>query len=531
MIMTGKHRPTENPADEPASELLKQIEREKARLVKEGKITNANGASKIFRRDGHFVERKGKNEQIIDSELPFDIPDTWEWVRLWAVTTWSKKFKGVNRDWQPFVKEYPNMLARDLVAVDGGNVFIMSAGKKECWTTEELVGENLCKGEVVSIPDGGDFNVKYHKGKFVTSNSLVISSTYDDIMLNKYLYYWMLSQTKMFKVYYTGTTIDHPSKVDILNFPIPLPPLAEQERIVAKLDEVLPLVSEFGKIERELTDLEAGFPKKLKNSVLQQAVEGKLVPQDPKDAPASELLKQIEREKARLVKEGKIKKPKDASTIFRRDGHFVERKGKTEQIIDDELPFDIPDTWEWVRLETVAFLQTGTTPSTSKKEYFNGPVPFIKPADISSNGIDYDNESLSVEGAEYSRKIKANSVMMVCIGGSIGKCYYTNKGVCCNQQINTATPYLVSYKYLFYAMVSDFFQKDVIFQAGGTATPIINKSIWGSLLLPLPPLAEQERIVEKLDVFMSLEKELRAEADLRHKQLEHYRDRLITGGE
>ena len=189
---------------------------------------------------------------------------------------------------------------------------------------------------------------------------------------------------------------------------------------------------------------------------------------------------------------------------IKENNHFYEKVGKKGEVvcIDDKIPFDIPNSWEWCRLNLIGFLQTGTTPSTKKLEYYGDDIPFIKPGDIYSDKIDYYNESLSNLGRIKSRSIKKNSVMMVCIGGSRGKCYYNDRDVCCNQQINTITPYIVYYKFLYYFMISDYFQKIVWENATGTATPIINKSNWGNILICLPPLNEQKRIVSTLDVIL-----------------------------
>ncbi len=175
-----------------------------------------------------------------------------------------------------------------------------------------------------------------------------------------------------------------------------------------------------------------------------------------------------------------------------------EKIGSETKDITDEIPFEIPDSWQWVRLGSVGITQTGTTPATSHSEYFGKDIPFIKPADISNLSINYHNEGLSFEGIKYARLIKAKSILMVCIGGSIGKCYVNNCDVCCNQQINTFTPILSDFLYFLYLMQSDYFYKTTIFNATGTATPIINKSDWGNIIIPLPPLSEQLRIVEKL---------------------------------
>jgi type I restriction enzyme S subunit len=175
-----------------------------------------------------------------------------------------------------------------------------------------------------------------------------------------------------------------------------------------------------------------------------------------------------------------------------------------EPINPADAPFPIPENWAWTRLGDVGFTQTGTTPNTSHPEYFGNDIPFIKPADIYQNKIDYENESLSFDGVPYSRLIPAYSILMVCIGGSIGKCFYNNQDVCCNQQINAITPYLADLKYIYYSLSSDYFYKMLIKNATGTATAIINKNSWENILMPVPPLTEQKRIVNRLEELKGL---------------------------
>jgi type I restriction enzyme S subunit len=245
----------------------------------------------------------------------------------------------------------------------------------------------------------------------------------------------------------------------------------------------MPLIDEYEKHEQNLSKLEEEFPEKLKKSILQYAVQGKLIDQNPTDEPASILLKKIKAEKEQLIKDKKIKKQKPLPAVT-----------------EEERPFEIPESWEWVRLGEIGKTQTGTTPSKNHPEYFNGEIPFIKPADITSAGIDYNNESLSQLGALKGRIIEKNSIMMVCIGGSIGKAYYTEYVTSCNQQINAITPFNdVSIKWLYFFTATFFFKEAVKQHATGTATAIINKSKWGNLLLPLPPHEEQKRIVKKTE--------------------------------
>lgn len=235
--------------------------------------------------------------------------------------------------------------------------------------------------------------------------------------------------------------------------------------------------------------------KKLREYILSLAVRGKLIEQDENDEPASVLLERIREEKDRLVKEKKIKKEK-----------------ALPEINEDEIPYDLPRGWEWVRLGELGLTQTGTTPSTKNTEYFGGNIPFIKPADISENGVIYNNESLTELGLEKGRLIEANSVLMVCIGGAIGKNYFIDRDCSCNQQINAITGLCgIGNKFLHYFVSSNEFYEQIISTATGSATPIINKSKWEQLLVQLPPLNEQKRIVEKVDYLMEFCDKLEAQ--------------------
>jgi len=273
-----------------------------------------------------------------------------------------------------------------------------------------------------------------------------------------------------------------------LNFTISLPSFNEQSLFVENFKWIK---QKFDFIMSELS-YQYDLIIKLRQSILQEAVEGKLVPQDPNDEPASVLLEKIKEEKERLIKEGKIKKEKPLPPIS-----------------EDEIPYELPKGWEWVRLGEIGETHTGTTPSTKHPEYFNGEIPFIKPADITDKGINYNNESLTLLGVNKGRLIPKDSVMMVCIGGSIGKCYYTDRDCSCNQQINAITAYGNMHgKFLYYFLSSPYFYKQVLARATGSATPIINKNKWSNILFPLPPLSEQKRIVEKVDQLMDLCDEL-----------------------
>ena len=214
---------------------------------------------------------------------------------------------------------------------------------------------------------------------------------------------------------------------------------------------------------------------KLKQLTLQLAMQGKLVPQDPNDQPASELLK-------------KLKKIKNIP-----------------EINSNEMSFSLPQSWKWERIVNLGITQTGTTPPKKDPDNYGNFIPFIGPGNIKNGIIDYSGEGLSEKGIEKGRLIEKDSILMVCIGGSIGKHAMTNQDISCNQQINTITVYpeLLT-QYVYWAMASQYFQNTVINQAGGSATPIINKLKWSSIPIPVPPYNEQQRIVEKINQLMTL---------------------------
>jgi type I restriction enzyme S subunit len=229
---------------------------------------------------------------------------------------------------------------------------------------------------------------------------------------------------------------------------------------------------------------------KLRKSVLQSAIQGKLTEQLATDDNVEDLLQAIEEEKELLIKEKKIKKQKPLP-----------------EITEDEIPFAIPENWKWVRLGEIGITQTGNTPSRLHSEYIGNDIPFITPKDISDKGIIYNNQGLSELGKTVARICNKDTILQVCIGGSIGKTNIVNREVAFNQQINSIYPIFCISRYVFMVMQSAYFIIKMRNKAGGTATPIINRGIWDTILIPLPSLAEQKRIVEKLDnVLANIEK-------------------------
>lgn len=298
-----------------------------------------------------------------------------------------------------------------------------------------------------------------------------------------YLYY--LLSSKM--VYYqfcnkvSGAVVNNLNSDKVRETMVPLPPLEEQHRIVSKIEEILPYIDQYDKAYTKLEAFNKKFPEDMKKSILQMAMQGKLVEQRPEEGTADELYEQIVAEKAKLIKEGKIKKEKPLP-----------------EITEDEIPFEIPSSWKWVRLSQAGFTQTGNTPSKIHPEYFGSTIPFVGPGDIANGKISF-SKGLSEAGRDVARVAYADSILQVCIGGSIGKCAICNQDVTFNQQINTIYPVISLSKYLYYVLDSSYFKEFMRNNAGGTATPIINRSVWDSIVVPLPPLEEQKRIVAKIE--------------------------------
>ena len=273
---------------------------------------------------------------------------------------------------------------------------------------------------------------------------------------------------------------------NVLSWKIPLPDLETQKRIAHNFSATQAKLAAVGK---EITHQES-LLSKLKQAILQEAIEGKLTAgwraENPDVESASELLKRIQTEKARLIAGKKLRAEKPLPPI------------KAE-----EVPFEVPEGWVWARLGELGYTQTGTTPDTTVPANFGTFIPFIKPGDISEHGIDYGGEGLSELGLSSGRLIPENSVMMVCIGSSTGKVAVNVCPVSCNQQINAITflqgtlPRSVEV-----ILKSNYFQSTLWAATKTGITPIINKSKWANIAIPLPPLAEQEAIVERVEELM-----------------------------
>ena len=457
----------QRPEEGTGEELYRQIQAEKQRLLKEGKI-----------------KKEKALPEIVEDEIPFDIPDGWKWVRLPEIGT-SSLGKTLNKGLDAG-NEVPYLCSIN-VYWDGINLNQIKTAK---FTVADMEKYLLRKGDLL-ICEGGDVGrsaVWDRDMEMYYQNALHCVRFFGQI--NPYYFKYCFELYKHNRILENaskGMTIKHLVQGSLYAILFPLPPLAEQKRIVAKIEKLLPYVDRYSAAYEKLEQFNAKFPEDMKKSILQYAIQGKLVEQRPEEGTGEELYRQIQTEKQRLIKEGRIKKEKPL-----------------DEIPEDEIPFDIPESWKWVRLNTIGITQTGNTPSKSHPEYIGIDIPFITPGDILNGQIGYSNQALSLLGKEVARVCCAGSIMQVCIGGSIGKAAITDREVAFNQQINVVSPIACVSEYLFAVMQSAYFTTSMKERAGGTATPIINRGLWDALLIPLPPLAEQKRIVAKLEEILPL---------------------------
>lgn len=452
-------------------ELFQEIERKREVLIKE----------KIIKKD------KRTNSIINFQEVPFDIPENWMWVTLGSIL--NKLTDGTHK-----TPKYTSTGVKFVSVKDMSNGFLSLENTKYISEEEhkELYARcNPEKGDLIlskvgttGVPAIVDTTEPF--SLFVSVALLKFDCKCIDV---EFLYYMLMSPLVQAQATENTRGVGNKNWVldAIASTMVVLPPLVEQKRIVAKFEELLPLVDRYATAYEKLEQFNAKFPEDMKKSILQYAIQGELVEQRPEEGTGEELYQQIQTEKQRLTKEGKIKKEKPLP-----------------EIAEDEIPFDIPESWKWVRLSTIGITQTGNTPSKSHPEYIGIDIPFITPGDILNGQICYSNQALSLLGKEVARVCCAGSIMQVCIGGSIGKAAITYREVAFNQQINVVSPIACLSEYLFAVMQSAYFTTSMKERAGGTATPIINRGLWDSLLIPLPPLAEQRRIVAKLEEILPL---------------------------
>ena len=426
----------------------------------------------------------------IADEVPFEIPESWEWVHLSDIA-----ISGLGKTLNKSIDE-----GTDTPYLCSINVYWtgidLSTVKTAKFTQTDRDKYLLRKGDLL-ICEGGDVGrsaIWNYDREMYYQNALHRVRFLDKI--NPYFFLYLLEYYKSLKIieeYSKGVTIKHFVQSSLNAMFLPLPPLNEQQRIVDKINEIMPIVTKYDTTYSKVAKLNETFPEALKRSILQWAVQGKLVPQDPSDEPASILLERIREEKQRLIKEGKIKKDKHESVIFRRDNSHYEKLDGIERCIDDELPFEIPKSWCWCKIGSIFTLQAGK--NIQSAEIHENPFPGSYPC-YGGNGI-RGYVAIANRSGNYPI-IGRQGALCGNINLGTGKFYATEHAICVEIYSNVS----VTWTCLFLAALN------LNQYATATAQPGLAVANINEVFIPLPPLNEQHRIVQKIEELLLLIKGL-----------------------
>ena len=483
----------QDPNDEPASVLLDKIRQEKERLIKEKKIKRDKNASIIYRgEDNSYYEKMLATGEVkcIDEEVPFEIPKGWEWERFGniMINKDSERVPLSVAQRQQLKKTYDYygasgvidkvdkyLFDKDLLLIgeDGANLINRSTpiafiAKGKYWVNNHAHVLDVCSGMALS-----------YVALFINAISLVD--------------------------YVTGTAQPKMNQEKMNSILLAIPPVKEQHRILEKMSMVDAFVDKYASLQTKLDSLDNSVYELLRKSILQEAIQGKLVPQIAEEGTARELLEQIKTEKQKLVKEGKLKKSAlNDSAIFRGDDNkYWEKKGTTCECIDEDIPFDIPKSWAWARLETI--LNTGSARRVHAKDWRQAGIPFYRAREIGKLADDgfVDNElyiDLSLYEDFSSSGVPLPNDLMITAVGTLGKVYivkesdkfyYKDGSVLC-----LANKYGLCAEYLKMVIESPFFKGQYRQESQGTTVATLTMVRLQKYFIPIPPLQEQYRIVE-----------------------------------
>ena len=495
MAVQGKLVPQDT-NDEPASVLLERIRTEKERLIKEKKIKREKNPSVIFKgADNTPYEKIGDEVRSLADEVPFEIPDSWEWVRLIDVCEYIQR--GKSPKYSP-IKKYP-VVAQKCNQWSGFSIEkaqFIEPNSLSSYGPERLLQDNDLMWNSTGLGTLGRMAIyKTAANPYelaVADSHVTVIRPLKQFVLPEYLYYYFANPSvqSVIEDQADGTTKQKElATATIKAYLTPIPPLDEQRRILAKLSEVLPVVKNYGVVYDETTAMQEAFPESLKKSILQEAVQGKLVPQDPSDEPAEALLERIRAEKQRLIKEGKIKKDKHESVIFRRDNSHYEKLDGVERCIDDEPPFEIPENWCWVRFGTALVnrdaeripLSVSQRENLDKKYDYYGASGVIDKVDRYL----FDKPLLLVGEDGANLLLRSKPIAFIASGQ-----YWVNNHA---HVIDAVAGVDLRYIALFINATN------LAPYVTGTAQPKMNQEKLNSILVPLPPTNEQRRIVSAFE--------------------------------
>ena len=484
MAVQGKLVP-QDPNDEPASVLLERIHAEKERLIKEKKIKREKNPSVIFKgADNTPYEKIGDEVRSLADEVPFDIPDSWEWVRLGNISSYAETKQKVNA-----TSADSSIWGLDLEDIEKGGRLLeyktvgerKAVGDKTVFTKGDILYSKLRTYllKILVAPDDGICTpeiVPFRVYGGINPNYIVnyLKSPYVDNLINSITY---------------GVKMPRVGTETMTSLLVPIPPLEEQRRIVEKIDEVASAVSAYDVAYQKNEALNSTFPEALKKSILQEAVQGKLVPQDPSDEPAEALLEHIRAEKQRLVKEGEIKKDKHESVIFRRDNSHYEKLDGIERCIDDEIPFEIPQNWAWARFGTAMINRDAERIplSVNEREKLQKTYDYYGASGVIDKVDRYlFSKPLLLIGEDGANLLTRSKPIAFIARGQ----YWVNNHA---HVLDSSVGLLLEYVAAYINAIN------LAPYVTGTAQPKMNQEKMNSILIPIPPTGEQLRIVQKID--------------------------------
>lgn len=461
LAMQGKlveQRPEEGTGDE----LYKEIQAEKKRLIKEGKI------------------KKGKLLQPVSEEsMPFDIPMTWKWVHLESVISLLS-----GADLSP---DKYNSLGNGTVYITGASNIEKGTININRWT--EYPKNIAHRGDLLLTCKGtvGKTAILDLEEAHIARQIMAVTPILCNVeFVDFFIQFIVTDLQKKAKSMIPGI-----ERASVLSALLPLPPIEEQKRIVAKIEELMPFVEQYAAASTKLNTLNTTFPDQMKKSILQEAVQGKLVPQDPNDEPASVLLKKIAEEKKRLIKEGKIKKQK-----------------ALPEITEDEIPFDVPESWEWARLGSL-ILEAKDGPHFSPK-YLEKGVPFISTRNISSGKLDFSGAKYISEKdhEEFSKRVSPKKGdILYSKGGTTGIAAVNDTNEIFDVWVHVAVLSLgeiINPYYLAMALNSPHCYKLSQKYTHGTSNHDLGLTRMVKITVPVPPVKEQQRIIDRLNEILPI---------------------------
>lgn len=473
----------QRPEEGTAEELYRQIQEEKQRLIKEGKI-----------------KKEKPLPEIAEDEVPFDIPESWKWIRIIDLYQLLNGDRGKNYPSKSTLSKsgIPFISALNLngkTVINDENLLCMSQEQYDRLGNGKLQFDDIVVCIRGSLGKHGRYPFKLGA---IASSLVILRPIICKREIADYFMYYIDSFlfSSEIRKYDNGTAQPNLSAQNLKQFLVPLPPLAEQKRIVPKIEELLPYIDRYEKAWSKLEDFNKRFPGDMQKSVLQMAIQGKLVEQRPEEGTGEELYKQIQAEKQKLIAEGKIKKEKSLP-----------------EITDEEIPFDIPDTWKWVRLGEI-ILSVADGPHFSP-QYQDSGVPFISTRNVADGVLDftsakYISQDLHRELCKRCKPKKGD--VLYTKGGTTGVAVVNDSDIEFNVWVHVAVLSLGSYIYPYYLAMTlnsphcyELSQK----YTHGTSNRDLGLTRMIKITLPLPPLAEQKRIVQKLEKILPLYEKLK----------------------